>query len=400
MKSGKIILKIPQHSIDELLIYMLILVTSWQFFMPSTWLDEFVIIVLVAYTIVQKKAINKNFLILVCTYVVYCSIGLLVNRRISFYSIFILVDNFKPILLLVFILELKISKEKLVSVLNFFEIVNIPSLIIGIINAVRYNYLHQDLIISTGTFKDINGVIIERAGGMLGHSGSFSEVCAVLVIITLFHPKQKFFRWIKIIFYFIALYFGRGRFPLAIVIIAFCYFAFLNISKSLRKYLIYLFIFIGVLLSFPTMQYVMETFSTDFENQVRFVALRAIFSLITNVLLFGVGIGCLGNEKSILYNIDLYRALDLIKYGMLDWESQFAKNLLQTGIVGTVIWYVPFISCLHKVIKSTGEYKIVTMYMLIFYITNTILNKGYSMPFLVVMCILVAIQLNHQLVAE
>ena len=401
MKNMRIILRKKYRwklkHIDEVLLLALAFVTSWAYIMPTSYFDEIFLVLLFGYILVTHKKLDNNLLKIILCYVIWCLLGLIMNMKMNLYSLIQLIDSLKPIIMLLCISAIKIDEEKTDSILHIFELINIPSIGVGIINAVRYNYLHMELLIDTGTLKIINGTIVERAGGLIGHSGVFSEVCAVLFIIVLFHEKTGTKKILKMAFYLIGLYCGRGRFPLVIAVAAIFWYFWKKISSQNKKYLFWIIIFTVVGLAYPIYLHVSDLFALDFQNQIRFVALRSVMKLLKDVLMFGVGIGNLGNSGSITNNYDLYRQLNMIGFGDVDWESQLAKSLLQTGLIGTILWYCPFILYFYKIYtkKRQDKYKNLTSFLLGYYIVNSFINKSYTLPFLVVLCVVISVELNE-----
>lgn len=378
-------------NIETFLLFAMIIVTSWAYLMPTTFFDEIITILLFFNIIFTHKKLNKSFLKTIIFYVIWCSGGLLVNRRINLYALIQLFDNLKPILILLCILAIRMTKERIELFLKMFEIVNFPSVVIGILTAYMYNYLHLNRIIESGTLKRYGNDIILRAGGLTGHSGAFTETCAILFLLVLFQEKSSIKKWIKIVFYALGLYCGRGRFPLVITILGVFWYIWGKLSKRSQKYLGVFIFFVASILLYPIFQYIKNTFMYDFNNQIRFHALKIVFILLTKVLFFGVGVGNIGNINSITNNYDLYLNLNMIKYGYIDWESHLAKCLLQTGIIGTIIWYFPFFKCLFRVYYTKqSKYKDILLFFISYYIINSFINKSYNLPFLLLLCALIS----------
>lgn len=378
-------------NIETFLLFAMIVVTSWAYLMPTTFFDEIITILLFFNIIFTNKKLNKSFLKTIIFYVIWCSGGLFINRRINLYALIQLFDNLKPVLILLCILAIRMTKERIELFLKMFEIINFPSIVIGILTAYMYNHLHLNRIIESGTLKRYGDDILLRAGGLIGHSGAFSETCAILFLLVLFQEKNNIKKWIKISFYALGLYCGKGRFPLFMVILGTLWYIWRQLPKKTQKYLIVFIVFIVNILSYPTFQYFKNIFMYDFNNQIRFHALKIVFILLANVILFGVGVGNIGNIHSITNNYDLYLGLNMIKYGYIDWESHLAKSLLQTGIVGTIIWYFPFFKCLFKIYNTKQEkYRDILLFFILYYIVNSFLNKSYNLPFLLLLCVLIS----------
>jgi|GEM_PF-5140812 hypothetical protein len=389
-------IKLSRIKLGEVLLMVLLLCSSWEFIVPVTVIDEVVLIVLILYIIIVHKKVDKLVIKIICIYIMYCLGGIVVNMRMNSSSITALVDNIKPIIFLVMITALSLDKNTIKRIVCFFERINVVSIFVGILNVICHNYLHINLLVGTGRIRMVAGKYVYRMGGLTGHTGIMSEICAILIILTIFNSKLQKKHFVKLAFYFMGMYFAGGRLPMIVSLVAIVFFMWGKIKLKMRKYLL---VFFGVVMgtfAYPVVNYVTQLYQTDIENQIRFIAIRLIYSMITSVLFFGVGIGNIGNANSIVYNRDLYQHLDVIRYGGFDWESTIAKNLLQTGVIGTALWYAPFLINFYRVIKSNGEYKNMTVFIFGYYLANTILNKAYSIPFLFILCILSSYQAGNR----
>lgn len=379
----------------EWILFALVLVTSWAAIMPTSFLDETLLGALFIYIVVTKKKLNTKLVKCCAIYVIWCILGLLFNLRLSFYSIAQLIDSMKPMILLILVMALEWTENKVDCFIEFVKVINIPSVIVAIINSIRYNYLHQSLLIETGTLKEVDGRLIERAGGLLGHSGPFSTTCAVVFIAILFKSEENSTKKIiSLLFWGMGLYVGKGRFPLIVAAGAVLFYLWNNLKKEWRKYFLVCLLSIVVLTVIPLYRFLTEIFSLDIESQIRFIAIRMIFVMIQYVIFFGVGIGNIGNTNSYLENSDLYVKYDILGSKGYDWESQFAKSMLQTGVIGTILWYYPFIYALRKVYGGReSRMKTLTIYLLWFFLINSIINKTYELPFLLIVVVLSSSQI-------
>lgn len=379
----------------DIMIFLLVFISSYAFFMPTTYFDEIIILICFAYICITHKKIDKITLLFGVVYIVWCCVGLIFNFRLNQYSLLQMLDSIKLLFLLECVLSMKYSISETDKFTRMIQIVNIPSVVVGIINAVRYNYLHQPLLIETGTLKIIDGVLIERAGGLFGHSGPFSTICAVLFIIVLFRDEFNYKKVMKLAFWGVGLYCGRGRFPLIVAMAAIIYYLWYKISAKKRKYLMIMVIAVGIVCLYPMYKYATELYAVDIEYQVRFVALRMISKAWNNVALFGLGIGSIGNQYSMLYNYSLYQQLGAVRYGAFDWESQLAKSLLQTGIIGTILWYYPYIRGLKMCWQAEeNKDKRLAIFLVLFFLADSVINKTYDLPFTLIVFVFISEQMN------
>ena len=353
--------------------------------MPSTYLDEILMIAFIPY-IIYKRLVNKKILIAIACFISWSTLGLLVNFNLNFYSLYIIVDTLKPIILLLCFMSIDINECRFKKILDCYCVVNVPSAIVGIINGYRYNYLGLDLIINSGSLKYIDGVLVERAGGLIFTSGVFTDVCAILFICILFVYEWNKKKVLLLGLFLIALLFGRGRFPLLLTILGICLYLWMKLNYKYRKVLLISIVaFIGFSL-FLIVPYVMNEYAIDIENQVRFVPYYLIGSIPVQVMLFGLGIGNIGNENSYLYNSSLYFEYGVTHYAGWDWESQLGKLLVQTGITGAILWFYPFLHGLKKALKSRSKHRNVCVFLICYYLINLVMNKSYEVQILVLVC--------------
>lgn len=391
----KIRIKKPKFDFELLLLYGFILVTSWQIVMPTTYFDELFLIALIIYEIAVKKIKwdRKSFLA-ISIYVLYCCLGLVVNFRISMYSLFVLLDSIKPNILLLTVSALKLTDEKTKKVIKFFTVINLISVVIGLYNTYSFYYGNGHLLFDSGNRREVGNIIQYRMNGLTSHVGEMATNCLILIAIFLFKDKHKILDYILLGISFVGLLATRGRFTLIACVTFFAYFAWNKTHlKGKRKILVGIPFVIVIFIIFFGGN-VLSYYAPDLENQVRFAAWKSIINLLPNVLMLGVGIGNIGNEKSILYNRDLYSKVNEVRFGNMDWESTIGKSLLQTGVFGTILLLYPLIRCLKKIIKARGEYHVLTLSLFLYYLVDLFLNKAYDIPFIGVLAILVSNQLS------
>ena len=391
-------IKLNQNNlfIEQILIIGLIFVTSWKFILPSTWFDEVFLVIIVGYFVLIGKKVNRKYINVFAFYIIWCILGALLNRNINMYTIFSMLDNLKPILIFCIIISIKVSNNDVIWYKKWAEIINFPSVLIGILNGYLYNILGRDVLIDSGTLKYYGTILVHRSGGLIGHSGEFTELCAILFLLVLFIDKNTCSKYLKLAIYAIGIYCGRGRFPLALIFCGVVWYLWLHISKKNRKRLIFFVILSIFALIYPIYIYFINMFSLDIEYQIRFVALRKIMELLPYIVFFGVGCGAIGNTYSADYNSQLYRKLSIERYSGYDWESTFAKCMIQTGVIGTVLWFYVFFDAIIKMIKKRNAYRDLALLLMIYYVLNCFINKSYVMPMLAIVSVLVSSVLFEQ----
>ena len=373
-------------SIPHLYIICMMLVSCWEILMPTSFLDEVLLILFWIYIILNNINPPKKIILVVVAFVMWAMLGLIFNLSVSSYSLFILIDTLKPILMLITFLCIKIDDDYYKKILDTFCIINIPSALLGIVNGLFYNYLGRDPLIESGSLKYIDGELVLRSGGLVFVSGVFSDICAVLFVSILFTYKWDIKKIILLGIFCLGVLFGRGRFPLLLMLCGVIWYLWINLSRKLRRVLIFLVVFLVLGAIIPTVKYITTEYAFDLENQVRFVPYALLFTIPESILTFGLGVGNIGSTNSFIYNPNLYTKYGLMGVSDLDWEAQFGKLLVQTGLIGTIIWFFPFVFGFVKAFKSKNQYKNICIYITGYYLINLLMNKSYEVQILILVC--------------
>ena len=379
-------LKWKPISLSNLYVFLLILVSCWEVIMPSSFFDEILLIGMLVYIGVKKCFLSRKMSLIITLFLTWSLIGILLSFHASGYSLFILIDSIKPLLMLVTFLAIRIDENYFKRIVEYYCIINIPSAIVGIINGVFYNYLGRELLIDSGSLKYIDGVLVERAGGLVFVSGVFSDICAMLFVCVLFMYKWDIKKIILLSLYLVGLLFGRGRFPLLLMATGVSWYLWVKLHNKYRKFLLFVIIGIMTIATGPLVKYILTEYAFDFENQVRFVPYSMLFIIPEQILFFGAGMGIVGSTDSYLYAADLYSKYGVDSSKGLDWEAQLGKLLVQTGVVGTVLWFYPFVCGLINAFKSKSIYRNVCIFIIGYYLINLTMNKSYEVQILVLVC--------------
>lgn len=363
------------RSIIILGICMMLLGSSWEAVLGTTYMDEIALVFLMGLLLIGEKKLDRYIWISFGIYCLLCICGMLFYEG----GINNLLDALKPLTMFTIIYSFKLCDKECDFIITFFKVINIVSIFVGIMNYILFNILNTSLLLDTGTYKYINGRLVHRMSGFMRHSGFMAETCAALIIITLFQQKITRKNFVEIIFYFVGLYCTRGRLPLAIALCACAIFAVLKMPPRIRIRLFVLFLLAGtggvIILGNSVYQSLLQRFSNDIENQIRFVALRRMAEVFDGSFInflkkffFGYGIGYLDNF----------------------YESHLAITFLNLGIIGVVVWYGSFLYAGTKMRLSGSKYKTAAIIIMGYYLMNTIFNKSYSLPLLEIVCVILA----------
>ncbi len=365
--------QIKKNSINVVVICIALFATSWEAVIGFSYIDEICIIVLMLMCLLSLKKISGTMAWFSILYLFILFCGGVGYDNISIIDI---LDKMKPIAILFSFMIFDFSEKQIDGMFSFFEIINIPSILIGIMNVYMYGNTGR-VLFESGTYKEIDGNIVLRMGGFVGHSGTMAEICLVLIICSLF--KTRAFSWEKIVkvgFYFIGLLATRQRFCLYVAVITFVVWVLFMIPDGYRKYVVIISVFaicvIGMMYFTDIIQIINRNFASDFENQIRFKALRRALMFDYN-LIWGNGAGYLGTR----------------------YESNIAIVMVESGFCGLILYYGAFIYCGLKIYFSKTRYHVIGTYIMVFYLMNSIINKGYSIPILFVIGILLSESNNY-----
>ncbi|MGN8656024.1 hypothetical protein ACTNEQ_14670 [Blautia obeum] len=365
---------IRKNDIYVLLLIIMIVGSSWDALLGTSYLDEIALICLLGVSLLFRIHVDTLPLVCLLIYSMICLLGLLRGYG----SLTDAFNYIKCMLTFVMIPALNLKNIDKKRIWNVFKLSNAISVAVGITNSVCYNVLHRNLIFESGNLKDIDGVLVHRMAGFCSFSGVMATICLCLLVVDLFKADKKFLDYFWVLYWLVGIYCTRGRVPLysAVCIIAIYFWKCLPIK--LRKKIFPFFFLTAILLCIivipSALDYIKTQFAEDFQNQIRwkvYLKYSEIFDvgwLVLPNLFLGVGCGYLGTV----------------------YESHFAITLIETGIVGLSAWYAPLIFYFVRLIRANRytEKNLAVMVLLGFYLVNCFINKSYDVPFLPVMCVL------------
>lgn len=364
-------------TLTKLLIVFLLFVTSYQqlFAAKFSLLDEVLLFGLIAYLIVfvlsQSKVRNINNLqIIFCGYGVLCIVSILANQRSV--SVLQLFNNFKPLIVITLFMLLKFYKHQYNSIMNIFLLINIPSIVWGVLQYFN--------IVAVGKQR----YEMSRLDGLSGHPINFGFI--LLAMIVWLHNKYFYNVMVKIIIVFLTILMIRtfSRLPLAFLILYFIVYYYLRINKKLRIIMVLTMLMIGV--SF-VMSYRVDPFSKylsdDINNTIRIYSLIKTPEIMSDSfknLFMGVGVEqfVANSDNKLFYRYNFSQ--NVVNFAMTNkasaFESHAAKQLIETGIIGTMLFYGFFICLFFRQKELLGKYFIAILLL------SSVLNPFYSIPFI------------------
>jgi len=146
-------------------------------------------------------------------------------------------------------------------------------------------------------------------------------------------------------------------------------------------------------------------FENEAENTIRLYSLSKAGEIIKDNGFFGVGIGRFGDRASVLYNSDIYYKYsfrtDMIKFAFDKpgsmFESHLAKQIIETGIIGTLLFYGVFLILIINSKGSSGKKNPIFLlkYLTLVILLNSIFNPIYTIPLYLITCLLSSTEDNQ-----
>lgn len=387
----------------EFLIIFLMIIMSYQsiFSRYCSFLDEFVIIGLfiisILYIIFEKKYYdikNCNYIIIIF---MFLTLATFLLRKYNIVMYVIEIFNYIKIFILFESLKIaKINEAKLNKLIKYFFIINIPSMICGL-----YQILRFELTSETNGFMYRNNTI--RIDGFAGHPITLGMIGTIIFYFSISNIKslKKDTKYLIIsIISFIIVILTKSRFPLVISIFMLLYeFIFrlkekYNISK--KNIIIAISCILLIMLIILSMNYKkIEEYIENERSSIRLYSLEMVPRILSKYPILGTGVGTYSCKVSIQYKSTVYEEFDFSKH-MLNFatenissgfESHLAKQLIETGIMGTVLYYGYFINMLHCAIKKKNKDMICFILVML---VNSIINQIYSIPLVLILGILIS----------
>lgn len=307
-----------------------------------------------------------------------------------------------PIFYLCF-LFIKVDIKFIEYIKNIYVTLNVPSIIIGIFQWFYATYMGRYLGVSV--YRDrLLGV---RINGMAGHNIAMGFAMMITIIILLEkliekkQPKKIILLYsIILLGAFFCLIMAQSRLPIIItilyIIIKYIYYRL----KSTTKLLIKIAALISVIFYFASMNFQRYDYLNNEEETIRYKTIDLSLTVCQEYPLLGYGLGSYGLPQS-LKSSDIYNyshSSESIKYIISKdgtREAFFFQMLIEIGIVGVILYYMPFLLIMIKSFRR----KLYDLFLLLSFgvVFQSFFNGLYQMPIFFYVALLSAYQLTYKL---
>lgn len=388
--------------IGEIFIIFLMIVMSYQsiFSKYCAFLDEFIILFLLIFSLIliflKKKDFEIKQYIFISGYIVLTAITALI-RQYNFLMYIVEILNYVKIIILFESLKtLKIERERLNRLIKYFVIINIPSILCGIYQILRFLFTDN----ATGFMYRNNKIRIE---GLAGHPIILGMIGVILFYFSLSNMKsiKKDVKHLMICILSVAIVILTGsRFPLVLLAIIILYELYFRLKEkySINSKIILKIMFCIILISLVLVAINYKKIGAYIYNEkssIRIYSLTKVPEILIKYPILGTGIGTYSCRASIQYNSTVYEEFnfskDMIKFATENissgFESHLAKQLIETGILGTLLYYGYFINFLYVAINKKNKNVILFVSIVLL---NSIINQIYSIPLILIVGILIS----------
>lgn len=391
------------EKIESICVYILITFIVFNGIIEISILDELIVILLLGIGIIKNKNIffDKKKMILFFIYVCITFITLILRRYYVDAYLVDLIYTLKPFILIEVLISLQIPRYKMQKYINYMTIINTISILFGL-----YNYY----VASTGVFIQ-GGSYRENEYRLSGFSGHPANIASLSLFTILYYFEEKIIlhskkskRYILLILLnVIALYLSAARMQMFIGICYIIYRIYMNKKDKIFRILITVLIIVVVFVIIMNINLIFDYYQKDLESAIRFYAISKIPDVLYEYPLLGTGLGTFSTEESIEKNSYVYSKFDFAsskvevaaRMTTSMFESNIAKQLIQTGILGTIVYYAYFLF-LYKQIKKKEKDEYLIKFWIIFIIINSILNLAYNIQILVPFALLVSSNLRRK----
>lgn len=385
------------RKIEDFLILLLIFVCSMQSFFAKffSFADETIELVLLVYVILfdyflcrKKLYINKKNTVFTIVFILLTILNVFIKKYDSMAYLEEFFNYFKFLIVLEIFKLIEIDNKRLKKFLNFFIIITLVSCLNGLYRFyIKPSYIPGDM--------HRNGKL--RIAGFSGHPITLAFSCLTCIVYLVNNLKDSIaVKTIKIILIYFLIYciiLTQSRLVLLFLGVYFIYRILYKIyEKSInKKAVLYLLIFLSfsivIIIFLVFSQNIKEYLSGDIEDTIRFFALKKAFEILPDNFLLGTGIGtfsCRAASKYYSYVYTKYDFSQFYDYTFLGdcFESQLAKILIQTGVLGFIFYYY-FLFKNFKLAKNNEL--LIYLYLILF--IEMILNPVYQIPYVIILAI-------------
>ncbi len=385
------------EKLEKILIYAFLTYIVFMGIIPFKFLDELITILLIGIHIVKNKklVIDKKKIILLLIYILITFLTVLIRKYYLEAYIMDLIYTLKPFILLEAISCTNISDKNLNKYIRFLITINTFSIVYAFYN---YYLASKGIYIEGGLYRNW----VYRPDGFSGHPANLANICMISIaylfqnIQNIKSKKSKLYILI-IVLNLSCIYFTLARLQLFIIIIYVMYFIYQKINKTSIKIMVFLLLAGSCIFTLMDYKKILNNYTNDIDNAIRFQAIKKVPEVLNKYPLLGTGVGSFSTKESIELNSYVYNEFNFSniiietakKSSMSLFESNMAKQLIQTGILGTLLYYSYFFM-LYKKIRNNDRKSINAKFWLIFIVISSALNVIYDVQLLVPLALLIA----------
>lgn len=398
-------MKNKSNLIENILLFLFIIICSYQiiFATINTFLDEFILIAIVMYeflfhfVIKKEKIPAKNTFVFVVFIII--TLSNVIFKQYNGFAYFEEIFNYLKLIILFEIFSLlKIDEKRYKKFMLLFIIVNLISMILGIMS---YHFSSVIGYIEGSKFR--NGKL--RIAGLAGHPISLG-FCSLFCIIYLVEKKKdsimnKILSFLLILIFIYALLLTQDRLATMLLVMYLLIKTILVTLKKVRanvKKVVPFIVFI--ILGFCGIVFMIKSESInnylkdDMEDTIRMFALQKSAEIFVDHPLLGTGIGTFGCRASIKYdsyvyndyNFDRFKSLMYSSSGNI-FESYLSKIIIETGIVGILFFAYFFFKYYKRAVINKNFFLFILLLCTNIYI---ILCNAYQIPFVIGMALTIS----------
>lgn len=372
----------------------------WEVLFPN-WADEVLMLLYIGLSSLVrpplseiKRNIIKNTLI--CYSILLCyGLAMGIYHGISQEAIlYDIIDIFRlPIFFLLFLI-VSCDKKTLEFTKRCYLILNIPSIIVGLVQWFMARF--YGIYLGVSIYRD--RLLGARINGLAGHNIAMGYAMMILIFILVEKIVDRRVKiWVKyplfimLIASTMCLIFTQSRLPIALTIIILLYKYVYFRQKVFYRKLINFASLIVILFSLFFFHSDINDYTENEESTIRYMTINIASKSINEHPLLGWGVGSYGIPESVgcspVYDKSIIseRAEDIIIQGRTR-EAFMFQILIELGLIGVLLYYVPFVLVSLSAIRRKN-YELFLL-MSLGFILQSVINGIYKMPIFIYLCIL------------
>ena len=330
--------------VNILFILLFLLITSYQSIFPNfsdeiliiIWFGYFLINVLLRKVILSKKL--KLSISMASLYIIISLFTLLLMNGIHKAYFIDIINDLKIFMLFILFSSISLNSNDIKNIMKIYIILLIPNMVIAIGDFIQVYIFKVNIL---GQMR--NGVA--RISALSGHPIHLGYITMSVGLWKIYNKK-----YIQSFIYVLILLGTQTRLAINIFgigIVLLILNKIINLfSKKLNKMFISMLILMIPILVITNYSGIKSYLEDDIKHTIRFYGIKKSVDILEDYPLLGTSIGTFNGKGSLLYNKTVYNAyefrqhyLDLALISSSGFESQLARQLIETGILGTILYY-------------------------------------------------------------